>query len=88
MTDAEIDELLAASGTADAEGNGPASESWTPTYDLNSAAAEGWMIKAARSANSTETDPDSLAVASRVFENCLRMAKLFSRKRSASVKVI
>ena len=87
LTDTEIDELLAASGKADAEGNGPSSEGWTPTYDLNSAAAEGWMIKAARSANSTETDPDSLAVTSRVFENCLRMARIFSRKRTGSVSV-
>ena len=86
LTDAEIDELLAASGIADAEGNGPASEGWTPTYDTNSAAAEGWMIKAARSASTTETDPDSLAVTSRVFENCIRMAKHFSAKRAGSVK--
>ena len=86
LTDTEIDELLAASGVADSEGNGPASENWTPTYDINSAAAEGWMIKAARSASTTETDPDSLAVTSRVFENCIRMANLFSAKRAGSVK--
>ena len=86
LTDTEIDELLAASGVADPEGNGPGSEEWTPTYDINSAAAEGWMIKAARSASTTETDPDSLAVTSRVFENCIRLAKLFSAKRAGSVK--
>ena len=87
LTDAEIDELLAASGVADAEGNGPTSESWSPTYDINSAAAEGWMIKAARTASTTETDPDSLTITSRVFENCIRMAKLFSGKRAGSVRV-
>jgi hypothetical protein len=87
LTDAEIDELLAACVVADAEGNGPASEGWSPTYDVNSAAAEGWMIKAARAASTTETDPDSLGVTSRVFENCIRMAKLFSGKRAGSVRV-
>ena len=87
MTDAEIDELLAASGVADAEGNGPSSEAWTPTYDMNSAAAVGWMIKAARSASTTETDPDSLAVTARVFDNCIRMASIFSGKRAGSVRV-
>ena len=87
LTDAEVDEVLAASGVADAEGNGPASEDWTPTYDVNAAAAEGWMIKAARAASTTETDPDSLAVTSRVFENCVRMARLFSAKRAVSVSV-
>jgi len=87
LTDAEIDELLAASGVADTEGNGPASEDWTPSYDINSAAAEGWMIKAARCASTTEIDPDSLEVTSRVFENCIRMAGLFSKRRAGSVKV-
>ena len=87
LTDAEIDELLAASGKLDSEGNAPTSEAWAPTYDINSAAAEGWMIKAARCASTTETDPDSLAVTSRVFENCIRLAWLFSGKRAGSVRV-
>ena len=85
LTDAEIDELLAASSVIDREGNSPGSESWSQTYDVNAAAAEGWMIKAARSASTTETDPNSLDVTSRIFENCIRMAKLYSRKRAGSV---
>lgn len=88
LLDAEIDELLAQSGLADAEGNGPESEDWSPTYDLNAAAAAGWLIKAGRAANTTETEPDSVQVTSRVFENCMRMARLYSRKRAAGVAVI
>ena len=88
MTDAEIDELLAASSVADGEGNAPASEGWSPTYDIRAAAAEGWMIKAARAASTTETDPDSLNVTSRVFENCIRMAQTYSRKRIGNAKVL
>lgn len=86
LTEAEIDELLAASSVADGNGNSPESEDWTPTYDIAAAASEGWMIKAARAASTTETDPDSLQVTSRVFENCVRMAGIYSRKRSASVQ--
>ena len=86
LSDPEIDELLAASGVTDVAGNGPQSEDGAPTYDIDAAAAEGWMIKAARAANTTETDPDSLKVTSRVFDNCIRMARNFSRKRSTSVK--
>jgi hypothetical protein len=88
LTDAEIDELLAASSVADSEENSPESEDWSPTYGIAAAAAEGWMIKAARAANTTETDPDSLNVTSRIFENCIRMAGIYSRKRSAGVKTI
>ena len=87
LTDVEIDELLAASGLADAEGNAPSSEDWTPTYDINAAAAEGWLIKAGRAASTTETEPDSLQVTSRVFENCVRLARLYSTKRAASARV-
>ena len=84
LTDVEIDELLATSGLADAERNAPSSEDWTPTYDVNGAAAEGWLIKAGRAASTTETEPDSVQVTSRVFENCVRMARLYSSKRAAS----
>ena len=87
LTDTEIDELLAQGAIADAEGNGPTSEDWIPTYDINSAAAAGWLIKAGRSASTTETEPDSVNVTSRVFANCLRMARIYAGKRTASVRV-
>ena len=88
LSDAEIDELLAANPLTDGSGNSPESGEWSPTYDLRAAAAEGWIIKAARAANTTETGPDPLIVTSRVFENCIRMARIYSRKRSASVRTI
>ena len=88
LTDTEIDELLLQGAIADAEGNGPASEDWTPTFDLNSAAAAGWLIKAGRAASTTETEPDSVNVTSRVFVNCLRMAKIYASKRAASVRTV
>ena len=87
LTDTEIDELLAQGAIADAQGNGPASEDWSPTYDLNSAAAAGWLIKAGRAAATTETEPDGINVTSRVFTNCLRMSRIYSGKRAASVRV-
>jgi len=88
LTDTEIDELLAQAGKEDLNGNGPASEDWVPTYDLNSAASAGWLIKAGRAASTTETAPDSVNVTSRVFANCLRMSRIYSGKRTASVSAI
>ena len=87
LSDLEIDELLAQSSLADKAGNPPASEDWIPTYDVNAAAAAGWLIKAGRAASTTETAPDSVNVTSRVFANCLRMARIFGGKRTASVRV-
>jgi hypothetical protein len=85
LLDAEIDELLERSAKADAEGNAPSSEDWTPTYDLNSAASNGWLIKAGRAASTTETEPDSVNVTARVFANCLRMSRVYGGKRATSV---
>lgn len=87
LSDTEIDKLLEQSAKADKEGNAPSSEDWTATYDLNSAAAAGWLIKAGRAASTTETDPDSVNVTSRVFANCVRMSKIYSSKRTACVSV-
>lgn len=87
LSETEIDELLEQSSVADKEGNGPSSEDWTPTYDLNSAAAAGWLMKAGRAVSTTETDPDSVNVTSRIFANCLRMARIYSGKRATSVRM-
>jgi hypothetical protein len=87
LTDGEIDELLLQASIPDKEGVGPTSEDWEPTYDLNSAAAAGWLIKAGRAASTTETEPDSVNVTSRVFANCLRMSRIYSDKRATSVRV-
>ena len=87
LTDTEIDELLAQSAKKDAEGNAPTSEDWVPTYDVNAAASAGWLIKAGRAASTTETEPDSVNVTSRVFANCLRMSRVYSSKRSTSLRV-
>ena len=86
LSDTEIDELLLQAAKEDGEGNAPSSEDWEPTYDLNSAAAAGWLIKAGRSASTTETEPDSVNVTSRVFANCLRMSRIYSGKRTASIR--
>ena len=87
LTDTEIDELLLQGAVADREGNAPSSEDWEPTYDLNSAASAGWLIKAGRAASTTETEPDSVNVTSRVFANCLRMSRIYAGKRATSVRV-
>jgi hypothetical protein len=87
LTDSEIDELLAQSSLADTGGHIPESEGWAPTYDLDVAAAAGWLIKAGRAASTTETEPDSVQVTSRIFHNCMHMASAFATKRTASPRI-
>jgi hypothetical protein len=87
LTDGEIDELLIEAGVEDPAGRPPPDEDWSPTYDLNAAAAQGWLIKAARAA-ATVDEPTAGVVTSRIFENCRAMARLYSSRRKSSVVLI
>jgi hypothetical protein len=81
LTDDEIDEILIPCCLVDAAGNTPTAIGWTPTYDLNAAAATGWMIKAARAAATVEVDPPGSGLfTSKVFENCRAMGRIYRAK--------
>lgn len=84
LTEDDLDELLVGASLMDANGLAPLNEEWTPTYDLNAAAAQGWLIKAARAASLTD-EPTAGIVTSRVFENCRAMARIYAGKRKVSV---
>ena len=87
LSDDEIDSLVDANGVPDGAGFLPGDGLWTPTYDLNAAAASGWLIKAGRASSLVEVDPPgSGIVTSKVFDNCRAMAKSF-RSRCASVSL-
>ena len=84
LTEDELTGLLDASALEDANGLAPLNEEWTPTYDLNSAAAQAWLIKAARAAATTD-EPTAGVVTSKVFDNCRTMAKLYASKRTMAI---
>lgn len=85
LTEDELEECLAGVALEDASGFAPVNEEWTPIYDLNAAAAQAWLIKAARAA-ATVDEPTAGVVTSKVFDNCRSMVKMFARRRSLIVK--
>ncbi len=86
LADAEIDELLLQSSVADSTGLAPSATGWIPTYDLNSAAAAGWLIKAGRASELVEVDPPGSGIfTSKVFDNCRAMARIYAAKVRATV---
>jgi len=87
LTEDELDDLLAIAAVKDADGLTPEEAEWTPTYDLNTAAARGWLIKAGRAA-ATVDEPEAGMVTSKVFDNCRSMARIYASKRTASVLII
>lgn len=84
LTEEDLEALLAAAAVKDSAGLYPTNEDWTPAYDLNAAAAAGWLAKAGRASILTEEDPPgSGTFTSKVFENCRAMARMYSAKRNS-----
>ena len=81
LSDDELDQILVPCCLMDKNGLPPTDPGWTPTYDLNAAAAAAWLVKAARAAATVEVDPPgSGIVTSKVFENCRAMARIYRAK--------
>jgi hypothetical protein len=88
LSEDDLDGILAAVAMQDSEGLAPGDVDWTPTYDINAAAAAAWLVKAARASPLTEVDPpESGIVTSKVFDNCRAMARIYSAKRTANVTI-
>jgi hypothetical protein len=82
----DLDQLLANCGRPDAAGRPPTDLNWTPTYDLNAAAAEGWRWKAARAGELTSVDLDGTKLsAEQIFDHCERMIGVYSKKVNGTV---
>lgn len=88
LTATELDDLLAAAARSDDAGLSPDDVGWEPTYDLNAAAADGWLIKAGKASATVEVDPPGSGIyTSQVFENCRMMARSYAAKRCSSVRL-
>lgn len=86
LAEDELEECLAGVALEDANGFAPINEEWTPTYDLNAAAAQAWLIKAARAVTMVD-EPTAGVVTSKVFDNCRAMARTFNRKRASVISI-
>jgi len=85
LTEAELNTALAKAALPDAAGVAPLAPDWSATYDVNSAAAEAWIIKAGRASATVEVDPPGSGVfTSKVFDNCRKMARIYAGKRNSS----
>lgn len=84
----DIADLLAISSVVDSAGLGPADAGYTPTWDLNRGAAEGWRRKAGRLATHFDFSTDSQSFhRSQAVDACERMAAQYKRKIAASIPI-
>jgi len=95
-TDTVLSEAIERYPVADSAGelptdeNGNANSQWTPTYDLNSAAAEVWMEKAAALASAYDFSADGGSFnRSQMITQAQSMAAYYRARRAArSVRLV
>jgi hypothetical protein len=85
LTTEAVDALLVASQIADADGLLPTDEDWTPTWDPNAGAADGWMLKAGLVAGGYDFGEDGQNFSrSQVHAHCVAMAKHYRSRAGRS----
>ena len=86
LTDGDIEELLDLAARADTYGRLPTDTGWIGAYDLNAAAAEAFLWKAARSAGEFDFSADgaSFAKGSRAANLAKQASEFESRSSSDS----
>lgn len=75
-----LDRLLRRARRPDSGCRPPSDPNWTPTFDLNAAAAEGWEMKAGLTAGLYNFAASGQRFdESQIHAQCLKMAELYSR---------
>jgi hypothetical protein len=83
-SDADIQAVIESYPLVDSEGYSPDQDSWTPTYDLNSAAADIWEEKAGSSATKFDFSADGASYdRSQIHEMAMKQARYYRSRRSA-----
>lgn len=86
LSDAEVDDLVDLAKRADSEGRAPSDVAWVPTWDLNSAASEGWQRKAGKVVANFRFSSDGQSFdRHQVFEMCERRAADYAMRVVGSV---
>ena len=89
LTQTEIDQLLEMSKLRDPYDLPPDDANWTPTWDLNIGAAEGWRWKAAKVAGNYGFSTDGQSFnREQVHDHCLRMSESFKRRITGTIHVL
>jgi hypothetical protein len=84
----DLQALVKLAQRVDAFGLPSSDPSWTPTYDLNAAAAEGWRWKAGSAAGQYDwTSTLQAFKPSQVVAMCQAQAKLYAARTGTSVSM-
>lgn len=85
LDSAALGRLLDSAALVDGMGRGPKDKDWTPTYDLNRAAMDGWRLKAGKvAADFTFTADNASYSKGEVLANMERMVAMYAAKVNGS----
>lgn len=86
LTDAQVVDILAYARRADTDDLDYSDAAWTPTWDLDAAAAEGWRRKAGLAAARFNFAEDGQRFdRAQVYEHCIKQADYYARRSMGSV---
>jgi hypothetical protein len=87
LSDDQLGDLVERARRPDGEGSTwPDGDAWTPTWDLDAAAAEGWNRKAAMAANRFNFGEDGQSFQrAEVYANCVKQAEAYARRSMGSI---
>ena len=87
LSDDDMDDLLSIAARPDTAGLTRADDNWTPTWDLNAAAAEGWLRKASKAVSRFSFSEDGQRFErAQIYAHCIRQHEMYSRKAVGSIQ--
>lgn len=89
LSEAELGRLLEQAKMPDRFGAKPTDAVWTPTWELNQAAAQGWRLKAGKAASDVSFGADGATYNRKeAIENCRAMAKDYEARIVRGVSTV
>ena len=86
LSSEQIDDILTHARRPDADDYDYEDAEWTPTWDLDAAAAEGWRRKAGIAASRFNFAEDSQRFdRAQVYAHCLQQAEFYARRAMGSI---
>lgn len=86
LSGADLNDLVERAARADTSGLYRDDDAWTPTWDLNAGAAEGWARKASKAAANFNFAEDSQRFdRAQIYAHCAAQAKMYADRTMGSL---
>ena len=87
LSDEDMEDLLLKAARPDVNGLTREDANWVPTWDLDSAAADGWLRKASKAVSRFSFAEDGQRFErAQIYAHCIRMQEMFARKSMGTLQ--